>query len=479
MRNVMNIYTYLTIEEFHALSKIERLDLSKSEIPLVITIDNAERGFIDDVGNNALKWLREARCLALDCRRITDGNKWKVPILTTDFLPKILLLAPWRFAKQQFLHLFTYLGEQQFYNWDAVNLSYEDAFRLIFSHSAYYHHGMVSVTDFCNLKCRMCSYHGEDLRYAFVTSRKDRKKMELAEEDYYPYIDQLPKGKDLLYCGTGELFVSKKWRPYLNYAKEKGCSIRILTNGMLVTPNIAQELVDMGVSSVIFSIDGHRADLVENIRLGSNFNVILSNLRHLIRLRNESGSKMVINVHCSILEILQPFQKEIYSFWKTFGIDGLSFFPEWTDWDTSITISFSEEKPSMSYPCFNALLTPILLTNGYIAPCTAHLQGEWGTAWKTGWLQTIRKDGLETAVRAYRRYRLDAQSDYRKNCSKCTGKMSCYVTNEGDLTHCQSFSFSDRHTQGEAAFVKQSQTEVGSTGGKESRMLDRIKRFLR
>ncbi|KJS02864.1 MAG: hypothetical protein VR65_03740 [Desulfobulbaceae bacterium BRH_c16a] len=472
----MYIYRHLSIEEFLALSKTEKLDLSESEIPLVLSLEKADQRLIDDVGSNALKWLKEAPCLALDCRRIVEGQIWKVPILTSDYLPKILLLAPWRFDKQLFLHLFTYLNEQQFYHWDAVNLDYDDAFRLIFSHSTYYHHGMVSVTDFCNLKCRMCSYHGEDPRYEFLKGRKLRQKLELAEEDYYAYIDQLPLGKDLLYCGTGELFVSTKWRPYLNYAKMKGCHTRILTNGMLVTPKVAQELIDLEVSAVIFSIDGHRADLVENIRLGSNFNITLSNLCHLIKLRDESGSKMVINVHCSILEILQPFQEEIYSFWKRFGVDGLTFFPEWTDWDTSTTINFSDNKPSMSYPCFNALLTPILLTNGLIAPCTAHLQAEWGTVWNTDWLQIIHKDGLESAVRAYRHFRLDARSDYRKNCTKCTGKMACYVTTEGDLTHCQSHSFSHRHTLGEAAFVKQSQKEAKNTGSMANRLLNRIKR---
>jgi hypothetical protein len=226
---------------------------------------------------------------------------------------------------------------------------------------------------------------------------------------------------------------------------------------MLLTPDVAHELIDLNIGAVIFSIDGHRADLVEDIRLGSDFNVILANLRYLIKLRNESGSKMIINVHCSILERLQPFQNEIHAFWKEFGVDGLSFFPEWTDWDTSTTIRFSENTPPMSSPCWNALLAPVLLTNGLISPCTGHLQGEWGTIWKTDWLQQLRPDGLEAAVRAYRRFRLDARSDYRSNCSKCTGKMSCYVAPDGNLSHCQSYSFTHRHTPGEAGFVRQEQ----------------------
>ncbi|MDH4317992.1 MAG: radical SAM protein [Desulfobulbaceae bacterium] len=473
----MNMYAHLTIKDFHALSENERLDLSKSEVPLVVTLEKAEKELIKDVGANAMAWLGGKDRLALDCRRIVDGQKWKVPILTSDFLPKILILAPWRFEKRQFMHLFTYLCEEQFYHWDAVNLSYNEAHRLVFTHSTYFHHGMVSVTDFCNLKCRMCSYHGEDPRYAFSQTRKKRKKMELADEDYYAYIDQLPEGKDLLFCGTGELFVAKnKWRPYLRYAQEKGCHVRILTNGMLLTPDIARELVGLGVGAVIFSVDGHRADLVEDIRLGTNFDTILNNIRNLINLRDEHGSGMVINVHCSILEMLQPFQDEMHDFWKEFGVDGLSFFPEWTDWDTSTTISFSEDKPPMSYPCWNALLAPVLLTNGLVSPCTGHLQGEWGTVWDTDWLQKLRPDGLEAAVRAYRHYRLDAASAYRKNCSKCTGKMSCYVAADGNLTHCQSYSFTHRHTLGEAAFVRQEQADEKRKDSLVTRLLSLVKR---
>jgi len=81
----MYIYRHLSIEEFLALSKTEKLDLSESEIPLVLSLEKADQRLIDDVGSNALKWLKEAPCLALDCRRIVEGQIWKVPILQGEF----------------------------------------------------------------------------------------------------------------------------------------------------------------------------------------------------------------------------------------------------------------------------------------------------------------------------------------------------------------------------------------------------------
>lgn len=449
----MNIYHHLTIEGFHALSKRERLGLSKSEIPLLITIDKAEKELVEDVGRNALSWLGTKDRVALDCRRIVDGQKWKVPILTSAFLPRMLLLAPWRFDMQEFLHLFTYLGEQQFYHWDAVNLDYDNAYRLIFSHSTYYHHGMVSVTDFCNLKCRMCSYHGEDPRYEFSKSRKKRQKQELTDANYYGYIDQLPKGKDLLFCGTGELFVSNKAIPYLKYAHKQGCYIRILTNGMLITPDVAKTLVELDVAAIIFSIDGHRADLVENIRLGSNLDLILKNMKILMDIRNKTGSKMSIGVHCSLLPTIIPHKQGIVDFWQNFGIDTLGFFLDRVDWHSNVTMKLSEEQPSMGLPCWNSLSTAILTTNGLIAPCPPNQQNEWGPL-PMDWLVPFLPNGLEHAVRHYRKLRLDPKSQFRINCAKCVSKQAHYVAADGENTHINAYNFTGLHTAGEAGFVK-------------------------
>ncbi|MBV5328915.1 MAG: radical SAM protein [Chlorobium sp.] len=454
----MNMYSHFTLEDFHALSKLDRLGLSKSDMPVVISIDKAENELIDDIGHNALVWLKEKDRLALDCRRIVDGQKWNVPMLTSDFLPKILLLAPWRFKDQEFLHLFTYLSEDQFYHWDAVNLSYDEAYRLIFTHSVHFHCAAVSVTDFCNLKCRMCAFHSEDENYAFNSSRsKSRVKQQLGEEDYKAFIDELHPSTSLLFLGSGELFVSKKWEWYLRYAKNKGFRSRICTNGMLLTEDVARKLIELNVEEVIFSVDGHTKAIVEDIRLGCDFDLITKNIKSLMKVRDGSScSDMLVNIHCCLNSETKLLKESIISYWNTFGIDTLVFCAERINWSRDSNARFTSGLDNVfrSFPCWNSLDTIGITTEGKIIPCFIHMQTEWSDR-PMDWLLPVRPNGVKNSIKAYRRMRLDKGSPYYKgSCALCTENQMCYMLQDNQISSTESYRFGDKTSRGDSAIIK-------------------------
>lgn len=442
-----------------ALSKDELADLRKSGDLLVVPLEEAPDDFLAYVADHAAAWLGEERGKTLDARRLVDGNKWKVPVITSEVLPKALLLATSRWGAEEFAAQAPHLGLDQFYQWPAVNLDYHATFELVFSFSGHYHGTMVSVTDHCNLRCRGCSYHGDDPRYSFAATRNQRPRQEISDEHYYKFLNELPEGTDLLFCGSGELFVSRKAMPYIREAAARKLYLRILTNGMLLTPEMSDELLDLDVGAIIFSIDGHTKEMVEAIRIGIDFDLVRQNLRYLIERRDQRDSGMSIGIHCGLFEEVIPHQDEVLNYWKEFGVDFVAFFKEKTDWHTSVLPSEREGLPASNLPCFNALTSPILLTNGLVAPCPPTFQAEWSSE-PMDWLKSIADESLDDIVRYYRKLRMDPKSPYRKRCAICTGKYGNYTTDSYDNVSVEAVRFTDRRTKCEAAYIRPAEDTV-------------------
>lgn len=443
----------VTLESLKALPQAQLLELQRLKAVLVVPLEDAEDDYLAYVAERATGWLRGEKIKAIDARRFFEGREWDASMLTSDVLPKTILLDASRWDNS-FVEKCMSISMEDFYRSPALGLDYNDASDFIFMFSTFYHHTMVSVTDFCNLRCRGCSFHGDDAaRYNFAGSREKERRQELKEEDYFLFLDQLKPGEDLLFCGTGELFVSKKAMPYVREAVKRGQSVRILTNGMLVDEAVAQELVDLGVRAVIFSIDGHTKEIVERIRIGVDFEAVLGNLRGLMDARDRVNSPMSIGVHCGWFDEVKPYKDDIVKFWSDFGVDTFSFFAEKVDWFKSIPMYKEMPIPARSHACFNGIITPVLMTNGLVAPCTGTYQAEWSNM-SSEWMKHIQEAPLKEIIQYYRRMRVDHKSPYRQRCAMCIGCYSSYVDANSVSAFADGYRFTDRRHEKEASFVK-------------------------
>ena len=452
---------FLTRDEVLALSGEDCERLHANSDVVIVPLEPADKDFLADAESLARRSGDPAGCMALDSSRLLEKSLLTVPILTVDFLPKTLVLYPTLLGKNFFSKILQHSGNDYFYSSPALQADYQGAFELVFRHSLYYHHAQISNTDFCNLRCRGCAYHGNDPNYGFAAMRNKTDRMEMEDGVYYKYIEQLPAGKDVLFCPSGEMFMSKKAMEYVGYACRRGLHVRIVTNGMLLTPKICNELVSLGVKATIFSIDGHRADLVEKIRLGVDFQTVLSNLRCLIDVRDSAASPMSIGITSGWFEELRPHRDEIVDYWKEFGVDTFAFFEEKLGLFSDARLRSIENTPlTMSLPCFKTLVTAPLLTNGVIAPCSHHMPISW-SKFDTSWMKSIHDNSIDEIHRYYRHMRLDPQSPYRKNCARCESKFYCYMDHEGKSVSLDAYRFTNRRTAGEAAFVKDVSNEEG------------------
>ncbi|MFX1451516.1 MAG: radical SAM/SPASM domain-containing protein [Promethearchaeota archaeon] len=102
-----------------------------------------------------------------------------------------------------------------------------------------------SITDKCNLNCSHCYIH------------KNTGNKELTYDEACNVIDQLYKAKNLVVGFTGgEPLLREDIFDLIKYISEKSMSTALATNGILISPSIAQKLKYAGLGYIQISIDG-------------------------------------------------------------------------------------------------------------------------------------------------------------------------------------------------------------------------------
>ncbi len=129
------------------------------------------------------------------------------------------------------------------------------------------------ITQRCNLKCQMCWWWGNDAIKPIP--------YELDTPEIMTILDKLPPV--FISIGGGEPTIRGDFLEILQYAHQKGMECEVLTNGTLITSEIAKGLNDHA-SSVVFSIEGTQ-EVHDSIRGEGSFNKAI----HGINLVRQTG----------------------------------------------------------------------------------------------------------------------------------------------------------------------------------------------
>ena len=133
---------------------------------------------------------------------------------------------------------------------------------------------LIEVTHRCNLKCTHC--------YLDLADRSAIPK-ELSLEEIKDILDQLADAGTFSVIFTGgEVFLRKDFLDMVAYARSKNISVRILTNGTLITERIANALQELSPTSVEISVLGGNRDTHEQITaIPKSYNRAISALKLL------------------------------------------------------------------------------------------------------------------------------------------------------------------------------------------------------
>jgi MoaA/NifB/PqqE/SkfB family radical SAM enzyme len=143
----------------------------------------------------------------------------------------------------------------------------------------------VELTTYCNLKCIMC-------RGSQAYAKEDNAYRHLRLEEFVSILNgiDLNRLKVLNFAGSAESLLNPDIIPILTLCRENKIIIELITNGMLLTPQISKQI--LGCSSEIhISFGGSRKQTFESIRQGADFELVCENIRTLSELKKSNNNQ--------------------------------------------------------------------------------------------------------------------------------------------------------------------------------------------
>jgi radical SAM protein with 4Fe4S-binding SPASM domain len=128
--------------------------------------------------------------------------------------------------------------------------------------------------------------------------------------------------------GGGEPMLHPQAVELMEYAKQKGAKVGLITNGSRFTDEECRRLLAAGVDMIEFSVDAADPETYHRVRTGLVWETLLDSVKRMVRMRNETGSvtKIIasgINQHGVEIDavaafwepLVDNFQKRKYLTW--------------------------------------------------------------------------------------------------------------------------------------------------------------------
>jgi radical SAM protein with 4Fe4S-binding SPASM domain len=219
----------------------------------------------------------------------------------------------------------------------------------------------IEPTNRCNLKCIMCPNE----RFS---------EHDLGLMDFNLYTKLIDEASHFVYDinlhHRGEPTLHPRLSEMIRYAKEKGLSVKLHTNGTTLTDRLSRRLIASGLDLISFSFDGYEAGEYERTRKGARFNRTSENIRRFLSLKAETGGsrpKTVMEIMELIpdrtpVEVRSSFVNDM----TRCGLDRLIVkMPH--NWGGSVDMKSFQ---ASSYtPCTFPWHALVVLWDGHVGPC--------------------------------------------------------------------------------------------------------------
>jgi radical SAM protein with 4Fe4S-binding SPASM domain len=146
---------------------------------------------------------------------------------------------------------------------------------------------MLEASSFCNLRCPMCPRTiGKSPSAGASGQEFGNLKMDLLDR-----LDNLfRQTPGVVLSWFGEPLMNKQLPEIVRRIKTYGASVHITTNGMLLTEQVAEQLVRAGLDNMAISMDAADPETFRRLRAGAELQVVKANVLNLNRVKRRLGS---------------------------------------------------------------------------------------------------------------------------------------------------------------------------------------------
>ncbi len=140
----------------------------------------------------------------------------------------------------------------------------------------------VEVTTKCPLRCIMCEHtYWKDKEYS---------NWNLTFEQFKSIIDQLPKLKWINLTGEGTPMLNPDFLKMIEYCKQKNIYTVFVHDFFVINEEQMRKIIEIGVERIWASIDAATKETYERIRVGSDFDKVISNIKKFIEFKKKMNS---------------------------------------------------------------------------------------------------------------------------------------------------------------------------------------------
>jgi MoaA/NifB/PqqE/SkfB family radical SAM enzyme len=181
-----------------------------------------------------------------------------------------------------------------------------------------------TVTNSCNLRCRMCGQWSEE---GYISNRAIDVRSKMDIEDWKRLVDEVAQHKiRFVLVRGGEPFLFKGIIELLQYINSKGLSLSVDTNGTIIGP-FADDLARIGNMHITFSVDGPEEvhDQVRGVK--GSFKKTKDNVALLNELEKKTGNKISKSICFTISKYNYKHLGEMPEVARSMSIQSISIVP--------------------------------------------------------------------------------------------------------------------------------------------------------
>jgi MoaA/NifB/PqqE/SkfB family radical SAM enzyme len=218
----------------------------------------------------------------------------------------------------------------------------------------------IETTNACNARCVDCPHR-----------RMQRPVVTMDDALFRRIIDQCADRpcRSVHLHNFGEPLLDRRLPDRIRYAKEKGLRrVAIFSNGSLLTPDLAERLIDAGLDEIKISVDGATREEFEQIRPPLKFDAVINNIKQLVQLRDARKAPLKIGVACHSTSDKSGTIRAIESCVDKFHFGKVH---NWADSEIASTPRTGTRKP-----CARVWRTFTILADGTVALCCLDYEGK-------------------------------------------------------------------------------------------------------
>jgi radical SAM protein with 4Fe4S-binding SPASM domain len=220
----------------------------------------------------------------------------------------------------------------------------------------------IESTNLCNAKCVFCPRDDMQRRQGV---------MEMAL--FQKVVDECAALgiKHVRVHNYGEPFLDKQLVEKVRYAKSRGIAeVGMISNGSLITEELAQGMVDAGLDVINISVDAAGKETFERTRVHLKYDEVISHVKTIARLRDASGRhkpKLIMSFVRQTPEV-SPEERAFVEEWGK--VADKIHITDLHNWAGTLN-----HQSDVRYPCYRMWQTFTVLWDGRVSLCCADFDG--------------------------------------------------------------------------------------------------------